>query len=289
MYFKKIIFILLSVLSLTLSFNVLAVDTCTKLNGVITNTTECSTKPDTQIVTFYKAYLCKEKPEDPTTSTPINLSSCGQPVFQSSGGAEVQIQQGVINKLTNGDFIKPPNGSYRYIYVEISTTMSVATVQTFSTTRYNTDKSSSGSKCWTLNAINYSARASTTKSTECGTTAPQSIGYNIFYINTLDGSDNTNKFIYRKNFTTSQNKILSAFMLQSDNKLASGASNDQLGTVSKLVGYIPQDIEINDSISELIVNYNNYQGTSVALYNDGSRDVVDSFSGGSFDLYITAQ
>jgi len=167
--------------------------------------------------------------------------------------------------------------------------MSVSTVQSFSTTRYNTNKTSSGSKCWTLDANNFSVRSSTANATQCGSTAPQAIGYSVNYVNSLDGTDNTNRFVYKKDFTTSQGKTLSAFLLQSDNKLASGANFDQFGSISKIGGYMPQNIEINDAVSEMIVNYNNYQGTSVAQYQDASLNVVDNFSGGPFDLYITVR
>jgi hypothetical protein len=289
----KLILILLSFLIASFSLNVSAapknISDCVSSNGAITNVTGCNTKPDVQKVTFYKAYLCASKPGDPTASTPIDLSSCHY-VFESVGGSEIEIKQGVTSPLTSGVFNKPPNGTYRYVYIEISPTMQIAAIKKFSSTRWNTNATSSGLYCWTIDSTNYSIRPLSANSTRCGPSIPASNeGYNIDIINSLDGSDNSNPFIYQKDFTTSLDKTLSAFLLQSNNKLASGAAANKLGTISKVVGYLPQDIVIDESSSQIIVNYNNYQGTSISFNNDGTKDRVDSFSGGPFDIYITVQ
>ena len=301
---KKLFLTAFNFAILIFSFNSFADMNCSYSGGAITNTPsstvnsmDCVTKPDIERVVFYKAYLCTSKPGDPTTSVAIDLSSCGDPVFQSTSGAEVDIQTGLTSLLTNGEFKKPASGIYRYVYIEISPTMKVQATKTFSSTRKNTNGSSAGVVCWTITSSNYSGRTTDNNSTKCGAAADGSLGLSTDIVNTLDGSDPANRIIYSKDFTTSQGKTLSTFLLNSSNKIASGSSatdnggTGSLGTISKIVGYAPQDVVISDSTSQIIVNYNNYQGTSVGQYWNGSNsDIrVNNFSSGPFDIYITAQ
>jgi hypothetical protein len=306
--FKKIILTFSALIVLIFSFNSYATD-CEYSGSAISDgtnkdgykqkptstnrSTDCFTTPDLQRVIIYKVYLCTDKPGDPTSSSPINLSSCGDPVFESANGAEVDIEKGSVRLLTNGEFKKPANGKYRYVYLEISPTMKVKVTKTFQSIRKGSD-GSSGLVCWSINSSNYDARSRDNNSTKCGAAADGSLGLSTNITNTLDGIDPANRIIYQKNFITSQKTTLSAFILNSSNQIASGASDSGYGdpgTIAKIVGYAPQDVEINDSTSQIIVNYNNYEGTNISQYWNGTdADIrVNNFSGGPFDLFITAQ
>jgi len=282
---KKIILFIAIQLAIFFPLASSAVTSCTLSSGAITDTSACSTVPAIQQVTFYKASLCNAAPGTPTSATPIDLSSCTT-VFESPTGATVNIEQGSVSLLTNGTFTKPPAGTYNYVYIEISPIMNVQISKTFTHTIYDTNNNTNGNTCWSLTSTSWSARSTTPLSTKCGSGADGTLGLTTNKVNSLAGPGIT----YSQAFTTSQGKTLQAYMLTSSNKLASTAATDSFGDVSKLVGYIPQTVTISDSTSELLVNYNNYQGASLDLYTGGGGHyILERYSSGPFDIYVTAQ
>jgi hypothetical protein len=246
----------------------------------ITDTSECFAQPDIQQVTFYKAAVCTAQPGTPNLSTPIDLSSCTT-VYQSSAGGTVAIQQGATTVLSNGDFTLPPPKTYSYIYVEISPTMNIQATKRFSRTITSRGDSSAGPVCWSITDTRFGLDTSNTGSS-CGAAANGTLGFNTMKINTLDGTGGL--IVTSKTFPTSKGATLQAYLLTSDGKIAT-ASSGSLGTVSKIGAYIPQSLTVTSNTAELVINYNNLQGTSVTV----NANTMGQYSGGPFDMFVEAQ
>lgn len=266
--------LILFVLTFTMSLLAHAISPCT--GSPISSTSECSSSPDIQQVTFYKAAVCTSAPSIPTTTTPIGLSSCTT-VFQSTTGGTVSIQKGVITTLSSGEFTLPPPGSYSYVYLEISPTMNIQATKTFSRTMTSRGNSTTGLVCWSITSSRYGLDSLSTGSS-CGAAADGTLGFNTMQINTLDGTGGL--IVTSQTFPTSTGATLQAYLLTSDGKIAT-ASSGSLGTVSKIGGFLPQNITITNNTSQMIINYNNTAGTALTI----NSDTLGQFSAGPFDIF----
>ena len=289
---KKVTILLSLVILLTISNESFAVGTIPSCTSTTNGSTgDCYTTPDIQLVTFTKAALCKSQPVIPTKggSSNYDMSMCTT-FFENVDGSEVAISKTATYPLT-GNFTSPPAGEYLYVYVEIKPFMKIKTAMNFSTSRTD-NAGNSGVNCWTLTADSYSissTNASALQSTKCSddSTHP-GIGMVTHYINDLGGNGTIATYGQTQTFTTSKGDLLTAFSLTSSNTPAV-PTEDHLGTVNKIVGYIPQRIVITGTTKSITINYNNSQGTKIQQYSNSPYDRVYGFGAGPFDFYLSAE
>lgn len=255
--------------------------TCT-LNGSgqITDTAECYTQPDEQYVTFYKVALCRSSPVAPTSTSPIGTNSCVT-VFESATGSQVLIQKSISTVPAGGTYTKPPVGNYTYGYVEVSPAMSIKKVARFNRTVTSAD-GTSGTTCWSKTGVMYSVQNVVNAPASCGATA-SGVGIATQNISSLNGSAG---FVSTRTFPASQGGNITAHLIDSSRKLGTGVMNG-LGTVDKVVGYIPLSVTITPRTSVLSIAFNNSMGTNVGFYNSGAN--IFNFSGGPFDFTFNVE
>ena len=82
-----------------------------------TDTSKARIKPLAQKLKLFQVYLCKDAPAKPNDGEAIDLSSCSA-VFDSSGGVDITIQDGVSVTLSEADTFYPPNGTYNYYFLK---------------------------------------------------------------------------------------------------------------------------------------------------------------------------
>jgi hypothetical protein len=256
-------------------------------SGEITDTKECYARPDHLEVKFYRGYLCKTEPVAPNPTTPINLSSC-ELFFENTLGVTVDVQQNQNSPtLSNypNDIPLPTRGTYQYVYMEIDPSVRVQAQAHFSRTMIASD-GSRGNWCWTLTGQRFGVSDFVNPFASCADQKNNSLStYTTSITNSLDGRDST--IINNLSFLTSKGDSLQAYLLTSDNKLAT-AARDSLGNIAKIGGYLPQTIQITDTTLGLIINYNVQQGTSVAIPTMRPNE-LNHFSNGPFDIFITPE
>jgi hypothetical protein len=282
--FKKLI------LTCILSFSVIVPSTAFAINPCPTNGAgeitasgdqECSTNPDTQEVTFYLAALCKSKPVAPTTSTAIDLSSCST-FFQNDAGATVNIQLGATSVLT-GEFTKPDQGIYSYVYMEVDPVQSVTVTKTFSQPLVAYSSGNSGQVCWSGATSIFSWSSGQPSAGDCGIAAAASPQKTTILVNAFDGSG-----IASASFPISSGMTLNAFLLTSAKRLGTGII-DSMGDVDRLGGYFQKDYVVGRELTSIIVNYNNQQGTSLTTDSNSGQTMMENFGAGPFDFSLTLQ
>jgi hypothetical protein len=247
----------------------------------ISETTDCYTQPDIQQVTFYKIAFCRTQPTAPTSLAAIDTSSCVT-VFENSSGSTIQIQKNITINLV-GAYTRPPNGLYTHIYVEISPAMAVRKVAYFNSSKFNTDSTSSGTKCWSLGVSMHGYNSFGPTVTSCGADGVATTGLNLstHYANTLNGAVG---YVHTAVFPTSYGENLTAYLADSSNKLVTLGTRDGMGTIAKIIGVYPQTLNITraELISLIELKYANSTGVGINM----SGGVLGNFSPGPFDIYF---
>lgn len=264
-----------------------AFTTCATTGSSTTNriseTSDCYTQPDVQQITFYKIAFCKSQPTAPTTSTAVDTSSCST-VFQNTGGSTINIQKGSTVNLT-GSFTRPPNGTYSYVYVEISPTMKTKKTAYFVGNRTGTD-GGVGTKCWSLLGNTYGYNTVNPVVTSCAADGATTTGLDLttIYNNTLNGASG---YVNTATFPTTYGGNLTAYLVDSANKLVATTARDSMGTISKIIGVLPETINLThqERVSLIEMKYANATGTSVSM----GGGTVAQFSGGPFDIYFAVK
>ena len=247
----------------------------------ISETTYCYAQPDIQQVSFYKIAFCRSQPTAPTSVAAIDTSSCVT-VFENTGGSTIQIQKNITVNLM-GAYTRPPNGLYTHIYVEISPAMAVQKVAYFNSSKFNTNSTSSGTKCWSLGTSSYGYQLNDPTETSCGADGEATTGLNLTtqYINTLDG---TVGYVHTKVFPTTYGENLTAYLADSSNKLVTSGTQDGMGAITKIIGVYPQTLNITraELISLIELKYGNSTGVGINM----SGGILFNFSPGPFDIYF---
>jgi len=263
------------------SFAATCATTGSTINNRIAETTDCYSQPDVQQVTFYKIAFCKSQPTAPTTTAAVDTTSCST-VFQNTSGSTINIQKGATVNLT-GTFTRPPNGTYAYVYVEISPTMATQKVAYFVGARNNTDSSSNGTKCWSLSGNTYGYNTSNPVVTTCGADGATTTGLGLTTIknNTLNGALG---YVNTATFSTTYGGNLTAYLVDSSSKLVATTARDSMGTITKIIGVYPETINLThqELLSFIEMKYANATGTAVSM----GGGTVSNFSGGPFDIYF---
>ncbi len=283
--FKKLILTCILFYSVIAPSTSFAADPCSTNDVgeiIVSGDQECSTSPDVQEVTFYLGALCKSKPVDPTTSTAIDLSSCST-FFKNDAGATVNIQLGATSTLT-GEFTKPTQGTYSYVYMEVDPVQSVTVTKTFAQPLEAYSSGKIGRVCWSGATSIFSWSAGASSVGDCGTAATASPQTTTILVNAFDGTG-----IASASFPISSGMTLNAFLLTSAKRLGTGTI-DSMGDVERLGGYFQKDYAVKRELTSIIVNYNNQQGTSIITDDGGGgKTMMENFGAGPFDFSLTLQ
>lgn len=261
-------------------------------SSAITETSDCYTQPDTQKVTFYRIALCKSQPTAPTSTSAAGTSSCTD-IFRNTSGSTLTIQNGSTVGLSGNVALDSdgrlnlPNGSYNYLYMEVDPSFQQQKTAYFSSSRNNSDSSSSGVKCWSLPVTTYSYSSGTVVATTCGATGATTtgVGLTTAVVNTLNGAAG---FVSSLSFScNAPAATINAYLITSAGLLATGVVNG-LGTISKVSGFtqLGSAFTVSNgrqkSISSLGIGFLNSGGTAVSQ-GGGTMSV---FSGGPFCTYL---
>jgi hypothetical protein len=262
-----------------------AVDTpCTTVNGEITNnppsgTEDCATQPTIQRVIFLKAALCKASSiAFPTTSTPIDTSSCTT-IWEDPAGESIDIQLGSDISLSGSDGITIPDpDTYPIVYLEMKPYFGISASKKFAQAMGDTsgnNNSQGGQFCRSLPISVYSFSNTTPASTLC-TIAEGSPGITTYYFNALSDDGTSGIGTY-----TDDN--LQAALITSARTLISPPSASAIGNEEKLVAWFTQNTVVNSNTSGFSIGFGNSRGASIELTNLR----VESFTAGPFDITLT--
>lgn len=261
-------------------------------SSAITETGDCYTQPDIHKVTFYRIALCKSQPTAPTSTSAAGTGSCVD-IFRNVSGSTITIQNGTTVGLSgntavdSGGRLNISDGSYGYMYMEASPSFQQQKTAYFSSSRNNSDSSSSGVKCWSLPVTTYSYSSGTVVATTCGVSGATETGLGLTtaVVNTLNGAVG---FVNSMSFScNAPASTINANLITSAGLLATGVVNG-LGTIAKVSGYTQLGSPFviangkQQSVSSLNIGFLNSGGTAVSQ----GGGVMSVFSGGPFCAYL---
>lgn len=219
----------------------------------LSNPSSCYTQPDEVKMTIYKIYLCTSAPGAPTTTVPINLSTCAQ-IFNNPNGAV-----GVINASTKTDasllsgntinkIALQNQTQYSHSYIEFSPSQIIKSSKTFNSSHTGAD-SSTGAYCWTGSGEIYAwTSAIPTNVSTCGASYTAG-GYVTTRLNSLGG---TGPFSATASFTNAgplQDVSLNAYLMDSNYRLPVSGTMDSMGSVQTLGAVYPLSTAITHNPS----------------------------------------
>ena len=243
-------------------------------SGVISSTVDkCDVQPDIQKLTFYSITLCAAKPTPPTSTTAHDLSNCST-WYENASGSEVTVANGTATAIgTEADYSVVPYGNYTYAIMEFdpvfkfkaSVTMDAAVndyrVNGGSITCVTKVTNESDGIVYGYENFNGNAAANYAQSNvncNSGAVAAEiSVGLNVMDINSSSGD-----CIFEGSYAGTDETV-EAYAVKSDGKLqttggacTAGASN----SVSRLFGYLPVSLDIDDRTTGFQIRYNNTRG-----------------------------
>ena len=254
-------------------------------SGVISSSVDnCDVQPDTQKLTFYSITLCAAKPTPPTSTTAHDLSNCST-WYENASGSEVTVANGTATAIgTEADYSVVPYGNYTYAIMEFdpvfkfkaSVTMDAAVndyrVNGGSITCVTKVTNESDGIIYGFETFSGTDNAKYLKSNvDCASgavAAEISVGLNVMDIN----SDN--ECVYEGSYAGTDTTV-EAYAVKSDGKLqttggacTAGASN----SVSRLFGYLPVSLDIDDKTTGFQIRYNNTRGLGLKFDENTTSD-----------------
>jgi hypothetical protein len=152
---KKIIFILLSIVTFDLHAAWSPEPCALDGNGLVTNVGgenggfACDVKAEEVKLKLYKLALCTQRPRYSATVAP-DLSSC-KFIVDNSSPTDIVVSQTSGFNLTNVP--EPPSGTYPYLFVLLSNNVIVKSKVHFSSPKTTTFGTSTGEWCWTNGSL----------------------------------------------------------------------------------------------------------------------------------------
>ena len=254
-------------------------------SGVISSSVDkCDVQPDIQKLTFYSITLCAAKPTPPTSTTAHDLSNCST-WYENASGSEVTVANGTATAIgTEADYSVVPYGNYTYAIMEFdpvfkfkaSVTMDAAVndyrVNGGSITCVTKVTNESDGIVYGFENFNGNAAANYAQSNvncNSGAVAAEiSVGLNVMDIN----SDN--ECVYEGSYAGTDETV-EAYAVKSDGKLqttggacTAGASN----SISRLFGYLPVSLHIDDRTTGFQIRYNNTRGLGLLFDKSVTTD-----------------
>ena len=254
-------------------------------SGVISSSVDkCDVQPDIQKLTFYSITLCAAKPTPPTSTTAHDLSNCST-WYENASGSEVTVANGTATAIgTEADYSVVPFGNYTYAIMEFdpvfkfkaSVTMDAAVndyrVNGGSITCVTKVTNESDGIVYGFENFNGNAAANYAQSNvncNSGAVAAEiSVGLNVMDINSDD------ECVYEGSYAGTDETV-EAYAVKSDGKLqttggacTAGASN----SISRLFGYLPVSLDIDDKTTGFQIRYNNTRGLGLKFDENTTSD-----------------
>jgi hypothetical protein len=250
-------------------------------SGQITDTGWCGHEPTNYTMTIYKIGLCTSEPTlPPNTTTAADLSMCST-VFESTTGSEITITDGVGN-APSGAFTRPPNGAYSHAYAVIAPVFKIRSNITFSGSR-TAFGGASGAVCWTKTHTAYSRTASNNSgAVDCASTLGATLGTTTINQNNFGGQSEA--------YTATASVpggTMNAVLATSDLKLASGAANDNFGTITRILATTPfaTSATFTDATTGISLQIKTSEGSSLNM----TRGQIGLFDSGPFVMKIAPE
>lgn len=279
------------------AFNFASAQTTCNANGTsgspitLANGSACYSQADEIKMTIYKIYLCTSSPTAPTTSTPINLSSCTQ-IFNNSTGAVATLNATTINnppQLSGNSINGLPlqNGNqYTYSYIEFSPSgQLVKSTKAFNVPHTGAD-GSSGTFCWTGTSSVYAwSTALPTSVSSCGNSYTAG-GYVTTMLNSLGGTGPFSATASFNNVGPTLDVTLNAYLMDSTYKLPVTGTRDSMGTVITLGAVYPLTTAItyNSSTQDGLITAINFSWGEEIFRQGGTT----FFMGGPISVKFSA-
>ena len=259
---------------------------CTIVNGAITDNPSsgedhCGTQPTIQRIIFLKAALCRASSIPfPTTSTPIDTSSCTT-IWENPAGQSVDIQLGSDVSLSGSDDITIPDpGTYPIVYLEMKPYFGTSVSKKFAQPMADTSGNSAGEGrvfCRSLELEFLSFDSRTPAATLCSS-AEGTPGITTYYFNSISDNGTIGDATY-----TDGN--LQAALITSNRTLIPPPTSNIKGTEEKLVAWFTQNTVVNSDTSGFSIGFGNALGASIELKN---LQVI-SFTAGPFNINLTSK
>jgi len=260
---------------------------CTIVNGEITDNPSseerCGTQPTIQRIIFLKAALCKASSISfPTTSTPIDTSSCTT-IWEDPAGESVDIQLGSDVSLSGSDGITIPDpGTYPIVYLEMKPYFGASVSKKFAQPMADTSDNSAGEgrvfcRSLEIELLEFESRTPLPRATLCSS-VEGSPGITKHHFNAL-GADG----VTGDPTPTYAGGNLQAALITSTRTLIPPPTSNIKGTEEKLVTWFTQNTVVNSNTSGFSIGFGNSRGASIVLTNL----LVKSFIAGPFDITLT--
>ena len=245
---------------------------------------KCDVQPDIQKLTFYSITLCAAKPTPPTSTTAHDLSNCST-WYENASGSEVTVANGTATPIgTEADYSVVPYGNYTYAIMEFdpvfkfkaSVTMNAA-VNDFRLNGGSTTcvtKVTDESDRIVYGYENFDDSESDTalynqSNVDCdsGATAAEiSVGLNAMDV------DSSGNCIFEGSYAGTDETV-EAYAVKSDGKLQTtggACTASTSNSVSRLFGYLPVSLDIDDRTTGFQIRYNNTRGLGLLFDNGGT-------------------
>ena len=256
---------------------------CTIVNGEITDNPSsgedvCGTQPTIQRIIFLKAALCKASSISfPTTSTPIDTSSCTT-IWENPAGESIDIQLGSDISLSGSEGITIPDpGTYPIVYLEMKPYFGISVSKKFAQPMADTSGNSAGEGrvfCRSLELELLELDSRTPPATLCSS-VEGSPGITTHYFNSLSGGETGDPTYAGGN--------LQAALISSTRTLIPPPTSNIKGTEEKLVTWFTQNTVVNSNTSGFSIGFGNSRGASIVL----TPFRVKSFIAGPVDITLT--
>lgn len=247
---------------------------CSIALGSITDTATCKTQSTKISTKIYKIGVCSSLPSAPTTSQAPDFSSCSTIFENVSGG--VATVNGNVGEPLSGTMTRPPNGSYAYAYILLSTDQSLQQSVQFNSTRSVVGGSSSGSICWTKSGTIYSLDGYNPAFVQCDSSQGANLGLITKEQNSLDTGTYTNS-----NTGSIGGTAFNSYLLGSDLLLKSAPpSSISMGEISRfLIAAGPfTPLVINESTSGIDLGFSTSRAAKVK-FDPGTGGLQNILSG----------
>ena len=286
-----------------------AYDECSGNGGTltqITGTTDCEVTPDVQKITFYSLHMCQSKPTAPTPSATVDLSDC-QTFYKDVDGNAAQVINGTASIIgSREDYSAIKNATYSYAVVTMGSIFTFKGVLNFSGTMQ--DGVSTSTRCVTQTSSNEpiygmetDARLNTTaeKNIICSATEAAEeaqVGVNILT------QDSEGDCYHTATFPSSSGTSIEAYLVTADETLndnvqTSGANIDRVvagatgckagesGGITKIVGIMPINLNVNTDTTGLRMKFNNTRALSIDM--SSTNNVIYKLDSAFFDFDLT--
>ena len=240
---------------------------CTTTTGDIVDASEvtsgsgCSAKNATKEyeITVLEIFMCKSKPTAPTTSARADLSKCSQ-IYANEKSTSVSFGAGEDVSL-QGNFFKPPNGTYSHAYVKLDNVFGITSAMVFDAS--TAGASGTGVHCHTptAGATGTHQQSGTHNISVCASSAATPGKF----IETINHWGNPNTASHQPcivDSTPTANCGTEGAYLVDTNQFVSTGDND----TDALHGILPFDkpIKVTPDTNTLITRFNVTLGTQIA-------------------------